>query len=47
MSDNELRKAIKVMQSRADDAAKRGDHDDARRIEKTVHEYQDEMTRRL
>ncbi|GGG17119.1 hypothetical protein GCM10007304_34110 [Rhodococcoides trifolii] len=47
MSDNELRKAIKVMQSRADDATKRGDLDDAKRIERTVHDYQDEMTRRL
>ncbi|MBY6538367.1 hypothetical protein HQ325_06760 [Rhodococcus sp. BP-349] len=47
MSDNELRKAIRVLQSRADDARKRGDDDDAARIERTVRDYQDEMTTRL
>ncbi|WP_037183956.1 hypothetical protein [Rhodococcus sp. UNC23MFCrub1.1] len=47
MSDNELRKAIRVLQSRAYDARKRGDADDAARIERTVRDYQDEMTTRL
>ena len=47
MSDNELRKAIRVLQSRADDARKRGEADDAARIERTVRDYQDEMTTRL
>ncbi|KIQ17079.1 hypothetical protein ASG56_03530 [Rhodococcus sp. Leaf7] len=47
MSDNELRKAIRVLQSRADDARRRGAEDDASRIERTVREYQDEMTTRL
>ena len=47
MSDNELRKAIRVLQSRADHARRRGAEDDASRIERTVREYQDEMTTRL
>ena len=46
MSDSELRKAIKTLQSRADDARRRGDEDDATRIERTVADYRDEMTRR-
>lgn len=47
MSDNELRKAIRVMQSRADDARRRGDVTDADRIDRTVRDFQDEMTTRL
>ena len=46
MSDSELRKAIKTLQSRADDARRRGDEDDAMRIERTVADYRDEMSRR-
>lgn len=46
MSDAELRKAIKTLQSRADDARRRGDDDDATRIERTVADYRDEMSRR-
>lgn len=46
MSDSELRKAIKTLQSRADDARRRGDEDDATRIERTVADYRDEMSRR-
>lgn len=47
MSDSELRKAIKTLQSRADDARRRGAEDDAVRIERTVSGYRDEMTMRL
>lgn len=47
MSDNELRKAIRVMQSRADDARRRGEDADADRIERTVRDFQDEMSTRL
>ncbi len=47
MSDAELRKAIKTLQSRADDARHRGDEDDATRIESTVADYREEMSKRL
>jgi hypothetical protein len=47
MSDAELRKAIGTLQSRADDARKRGADQDADTIERTVAEYRDEMSRRL
>lgn len=46
MSDAELRKAIKTLQSRADDARRRGAEGDATRIERTVADYRDEMSRR-
>jgi hypothetical protein len=46
MSDTELRKAIGTLQSRADDARRRGAEDDALRIERTVDDYRDEMSRR-
>ncbi|MDJ0393982.1 hypothetical protein QMK17_11635 [Rhodococcus sp. G-MC3] len=46
MSDTELRKAIGTLQGRADDARRRGAEDDASRIERTVADYRDEMTRR-
>ena len=39
MSDAELRKAIKTLQSRADDARRRGAEGDATRIERTVADY--------
>ncbi|MGA9870392.1 MAG: hypothetical protein WBQ44_04500 [Rhodococcus sp. (in: high G+C Gram-positive bacteria)] len=47
MSDTELRKAIRTLQSRADDARRRGAEEDATRIERIVGEYRDEMSRRL
>lgn len=47
MSDNELRKAISILQQRADDAHKRGVEDDASRIERTIADYRDEMSQRL
>lgn len=47
MSDTDLRKAIGTLQSRADDARRRGAEDDATRIERTVADYRDEMSRRL
>ncbi|WP_201265317.1 hypothetical protein [Rhodococcus sp. P1Y] len=46
MSDAELRKAIKTLQSRADDARRRGFEDDAVRIERTASDYRDEMSTR-
>lgn len=47
MSDNELRKAIGTLQQRADAAHKHGDDGDAARIERTIADYRDEMSRRL
>ncbi|SEE34581.1 hypothetical protein SAMN04490220_7460 [Rhodococcus jostii] len=47
MSDAELRKAIRVLRERADDARHRGHDDDANGIEKTIRTYQEEMTQRL
>ncbi|MBY6367985.1 hypothetical protein [Rhodococcoides corynebacterioides] len=47
MSDAELRKAIAVMQSRADDARRRGETEDADRIDRTVQEFREEMATRL
>ncbi|AMY19937.1 hypothetical protein R4172_04480 [Rhodococcus kroppenstedtii] len=47
MSDAELRKAIAVMQSRADDARRRGETEDADRMEATVNEFREEMATRL
>ncbi|WP_198163511.1 hypothetical protein [Rhodococcus sp. WMMA185] len=47
MSDAELRKAIRVLRERADDARKRGQDSDANEIEKTIRNYQEEMTQRL
>ncbi|MGB6179993.1 MAG: hypothetical protein WBF79_01990 [Rhodococcus sp. (in: high G+C Gram-positive bacteria)] len=46
MSDTELRKAIRVLSSRADDARRRGAEEDAARIERTVRDYQDDMSTR-
>lgn len=46
-SDAELRKAIAVMQSRADDARRRGETEDADRMEATVNEFREEMATRL
>lgn len=47
MSDNELRKAIRVLRDRADDARNRGQVEDAEGIEKTIQAYQEEMAQRL
>lgn len=47
MSDTELRKAIGTLQSRADDARKRGAGQEADRIEQTIADYREEMSKRL
>ncbi|CAM2782117.1 hypothetical protein RHDE110596_00940 [Prescottella defluvii] len=47
MSDNELRRAIRVLRDRADEARSHGRPDDAKGIEKTIRDYQDEMAQRL
>ncbi|WP_169846726.1 hypothetical protein [Rhodococcus marinonascens] len=47
MSDAELRKAIRVLHERADDARNRGQDSDANEIERTIRTYQEEMTQRL
>ncbi|WP_169914842.1 hypothetical protein [Rhodococcoides yunnanense] len=47
MSDAELRKAIGTLQSRADDARKRGADQDAQHIERTIAGYREEMSKRL
>lgn len=47
MSDAELRKAIRVLRERAEDARNRGAGEDAESIENTIHTYQDEMSGRL
>jgi len=47
MSDTELRTAIRTLRARADDARSRDDAEAAQTIEKTIHEYQDEMSTRL
>ncbi|SNS45784.1 hypothetical protein [Rhodococcoides kyotonense] len=47
MSDAELRKAIGTLQSRADDARKRGADTDAANIERTIADYREEMSKRL
>lgn len=47
MSDAELRKAIRVLRERADDARHRGREEDANGIERTIRTYQEEMAQRL
>ncbi len=47
MSDNELRRAIRVLRDRADDARSHGRPEDADGIERTIRDYQDEMAQRL
>lgn len=47
MSDNELRRAIRVLRDRADEARSHGRPEDADGIEKTIRDYQDEMAQRL
>ncbi|MFD4183419.1 hypothetical protein [Rhodococcus sp. NPDC058514] len=47
MTDNELRKAIGTLRDRADEARRHGDPEGADAIEKTIRDYQDEMSTRL
>ncbi|MEE2059737.1 MULTISPECIES: hypothetical protein [Rhodococcus] len=47
MSDDELRRAIRVLRDRADLARNEGRQDDADMLERTIHEYQQEMSQRL
>lgn len=47
MSDDELRRAIRVLRERADLARNEGRDDDADMLEKTIHGYQEEMSQRL
>ncbi|MBS9373540.1 Uncharacterised protein [Rhodococcus gordoniae] len=47
MSDDELRRAIRVLRERADLARSEGRHDDVEMIERTVRDYQEEMAQRL
>ncbi|WP_241385451.1 hypothetical protein [Rhodococcus sp. CH91] len=47
MSDEELRRAIRVLRERADLARADGRDDDADMIERTVRDYQEEMAQRL
>ncbi|MEE2031586.1 hypothetical protein [Rhodococcus chondri] len=47
MSDEELRRAIRVLRDRADLARNEGRDEDADMIERTIHEYQEEMAQRL
>ncbi|MEU5843537.1 hypothetical protein [Rhodococcus sp. NPDC047139] len=47
MSDDELRRAIRVLRERVDLARSEGRDDDAAMIERTVREYQEEMAQRL
>lgn len=47
MSDDELRRAIRVLRERADLARHEGREDDAEMLEKTIHGYQEEMSHRL
>lgn len=47
MSDEELRRAIRTLRERADDARRHEDAATADRIERTIRDYQDEMATRL
>ncbi|MFC4605422.1 hypothetical protein [Rhodococcus kronopolitis] len=47
MSDTELRTAIRTLRERADEARSHDDAKTADTIEKTIHEYQEEMSTRL
>ena len=47
MSDDELRRAIRVLRERADLARSEGRDDDVEMIERTVRQYQEEMAQRL
>lgn len=47
MSDDELRRAIRVLRDRADLARNEGREDDADMMERTIQGYQEEMSQRL
>ncbi|AHD22990.1 hypothetical protein SAMN02745947_02255 [Rhodococcus rhodochrous J3] len=47
MSDDELRRAIRVLRERADLARSENRHDDVEMIERTIRQYQEEMAQRL
>lgn len=47
MSDDELRRAIRVLRERADLARNEGREDDAAMLERTILDYQKEMSQRL
>ncbi|ETT27938.1 hypothetical protein RR21198_1295 [Rhodococcus rhodochrous ATCC 21198] len=47
MSDDELRRAIRVLRERADSARSEGREADADGIEETIRKYQEEMAQRL
>ena len=47
MSDDELRRAIRVLRDRADTARHENRPGDAEQIEETIHQYQEEMAQRL
>lgn len=47
MSDDELRRAIRVLRERADSARSEGRDADADGIEETIRKYQEEMAQRL
>ena len=47
MSDDELRRAIRVLRERADLARSEGRTEDNATIEKTIQQYQEEMAQRL
>jgi hypothetical protein len=47
MSDDELRRAIRVLRERADLARSEDRTDDCTTIERTIQQYQEEMAQRL
>ncbi|MBH0120514.1 hypothetical protein ACWDUD_21365 [Rhodococcus sp. NPDC003382] len=47
MSDDELRRAIRVLRERAETARHENRTDDAEQIEETIRQYQEEMAQRL
>lgn len=47
MSDDELRRAIRVLRERADTARHENRTGDAEQIEETIRQYQEEMAERL
>ncbi|WP_181762826.1 hypothetical protein [Rhodococcus spelaei] len=47
MTDNELRTAIRTLRDRADEARRHDDTAAADAMEKTIRDYQDEMSTRL
>ncbi|MFD3810486.1 hypothetical protein [Rhodococcus sp. NPDC058639] len=47
MSDDELRRAIRVLRERSDLARSEGRTDDCTTIDRTIQQYQEEMAQRL